>query len=342
MPELRGIWAPAWDLSTPDAVRRVVDWSVSAGLNTLYAQVRYRGDALYASGIVPRHKPLDGTDPGFDPLGELLNASQDTGLSIHAWFPLMAIGSPNRPSPPGHLLQANPGWAAQTARSSADAVYLCPTAPGMPDALKRQVDELVTRYPVQGLHFDYSRMADPTMCRCTRCVRRFCTETRVSLPASVSDLWGKHRTAWNRWRCAQLNALLEKLVPSARALRSDLVVSSSVRTPWATEAVVRGQDWVHWLKRGWLDQTVPMAYGQQMSAIERDASDAVQQAPPHRVVLGLGAWRLSEAVVAAGIELSRRHRFAGFSLYSFDGLTRRGSDRSRLDALSAVLRDAPR
>ncbi len=337
--EQRGIWAPAWDLSTREAIHRVVDWSAAAGFNTLYAQVRYRGDALYGSTLVPRHRPLADSDPKLDPLGEILDASRSSGLSIHAWFPLMAIGSPNRPLPSGHLLQANPGWTAQTARSSADAIYLCPTAPGMPDALQQQVNELVSRYNIHGLHFDYSRMADPTMCRCHRCVRLFCAQMRIESPKQINELWTRHRIAWNRWRCAQLNLLIAKLVRSVRSIRKNLVISSSVRTPWGAEAVVRGQDWVHWLNNGWLDQVVPMAYGQQIVTIERDAADAAKLAPSQRVVLGLGAWRTPDPVVAAGIDVSRRHRFAGFALYSFDGLTKRGTDRSRLDALSGVWRD---
>src|SRR4051812_40071584 len=58
--EVRGVWVVRTDLTSPQAVSRVVQHARANGLNTLFAQCRGRGDAFYASTLEPRAQSLEG------------------------------------------------------------------------------------------------------------------------------------------------------------------------------------------------------------------------------------------------------------------------------------------
>src|SRR5262245_51775245 len=83
--EMRGLWVVRTGLVSPEAVDRVVDEAARAGFNALFVQVRGRGDAFYASYLVPRSELLRGQRADFDPLGRLLARARERGLQVHAW-----------------------------------------------------------------------------------------------------------------------------------------------------------------------------------------------------------------------------------------------------------------
>ncbi len=58
------------------------------GRNTVLAQVRPFGDALYPSRLYPWSHLCSGTqgqDPGFDPLDILITEDHGPGLSLESW-----------------------------------------------------------------------------------------------------------------------------------------------------------------------------------------------------------------------------------------------------------------
>src|SRR5262245_57215869 len=84
--EMRGLWVVRTALVSPEAVDKVVDQASEAGFNALFVQVRGRGDAFYASKLVPRSALLEKQPASFDPLARLLERARDRGLEVHAWI----------------------------------------------------------------------------------------------------------------------------------------------------------------------------------------------------------------------------------------------------------------
>ena len=95
--EWRAVWVSylewaAMDFSTEDAFRagvvQLLDNCTGLGLNTVLAQVRPFGDALYRSSLFPWSHlctGVQGQDPGFDPLDVLLQEAHTRGISVEAW-----------------------------------------------------------------------------------------------------------------------------------------------------------------------------------------------------------------------------------------------------------------
>ena len=96
--EWRAVWVSylEWarmDFSSEETFRagaaQLLDNCAGLGLNTILAQVRPFGDALYRSNLYPWSHlctGVQGQDPGFDPLDVLLQEAHGRGLSVEAWI----------------------------------------------------------------------------------------------------------------------------------------------------------------------------------------------------------------------------------------------------------------
>ena len=130
----------------------------SARMNTIYFQARARGDAYYQSSYEPWAENLTGTlgkDPGWDPLQFLLGEAHAAGLEVHAWFNLYKVRGGSRPpaSSPQHPARAHPGWIVPYENEG----WLDPGIPEVRTYLLRVALDLLRRYDIDGMHFDFIR-----------------------------------------------------------------------------------------------------------------------------------------------------------------------------------------
>ena len=163
--EWRAVWVSylewaAMDFSTEDAFRagvvQLLDNCTGLGLNTVLAQVRPFGDALYRSTLFPWSHlctGVQGQDPGFDPLDVLLTEAHARGLSLEAWVNPYRLRS-SASMPPAiaenSLLNTHPKWVCAVN----EGAYLNPAIPEAADYVVQGVAELVQNYAVDGIHFD--------------------------------------------------------------------------------------------------------------------------------------------------------------------------------------------
>ena len=164
-----GEWRAVWvsylefaemDFSSESAFRAdaaaLMDNCLSLGLNTVIAQVRPFGDALYRSSLFPWSHlctGVQGQDPGFDPLDVLLTEAHARGLSLEAWVNPYRLRS-SASMPPAiaenSLLNIHPEWVCTVN----EGAYLNPAIPEAADYVVQGVAELVQNYAVDGIHFD--------------------------------------------------------------------------------------------------------------------------------------------------------------------------------------------
>ena len=163
--EWRAVWVSylEWagmDFSSEDTFRAgaavLMDNCLSIGLNTVIAQVRPFGDALYRSSLFPWSHLCtgeQGQDPGFDPLDVLITEAHSRGLSLEAWVnPYRLRSSANMPPAlaENNLANVHPEWVCAVG----EGLYLNPAIPEAADYVVQGVAELVQNYAVDGIHFD--------------------------------------------------------------------------------------------------------------------------------------------------------------------------------------------
>jgi uncharacterized lipoprotein YddW (UPF0748 family) len=351
--EARAFWVVRNRITSPEKIRYIVDTAKEYNFNTLIVQVHGRGDAYYQSKIDPRAEDLSDQDPSFDPLATILELGHQAGLEVHAWVNAIYIWSKDTdPVDRGHVLRRHPEWimwddegrslATYTPRDVAakgiEGKYLDPSREDVLDYLQAVYMEVVSNYPVDGIHFDYIRYpgvhfgySEPF---CRDFQEKFGVDPRLISDESKSwaadvhllssgpilDRWNYiHYARWNKAKCNQITELVRRVSRSVKELKPEVKVSAAVFPDPGTAYWRVSQDWRRWLSEGLLDMVCPMIYSGEPEVVARRAAAAVEAAEPYGklVYAGLGAWQKDPEVIVDEIRRIRELGAAGFSLFAF-------------------------
>lgn len=152
-------WPKTLDRSEQQSsLRKIVADAGTAHFNTILFQARARGDAYYRSGYEPWAENLTGIlgkDPEWDPLAFLLREAHKAGIEVHAWFNVYKIRGPAlvAQSTPVHPARRFAAWVYNIDEEG----WVDPGVPEVRDYLVRVALDLVRRYDVDGINFDFIR-----------------------------------------------------------------------------------------------------------------------------------------------------------------------------------------
>jgi len=341
--EIRALWVVRDALESADAIDRMIDFAVQARFHLLFVQVRGRGDAYYRSSIDPPASDLELPLDDFDPLEYLLIRAHRAGISVHAWVNVFYVWSdPDRGPPPGHVVALHPDWllsspqgVRQDARSvkwwqedGIEGYYLSPALPEVRRYTASVIRDIVEHYPVDGIHLDYVRYPGRGYTFGAETRTAFALEwgvdpletgprQRDELAATIGE--GAVATidsVYTAWRVGDVDSM----VAAVRAEVGTLPVSAAVVPDAVRARVEKGQDWIEWTRRGWVDFVVPMAYTYSPEEIEERTRYFQRVVPRERVLVGLALFdgrdeQLGESVVGV-----REAGGLGYALFSYNVL----------------------
>jgi uncharacterized lipoprotein YddW (UPF0748 family) len=342
--EMRGLWVVRDSLISPAAVHQVVLTAVKYHLNTLFVQVRGRGDALYNSPYEPRAENLAHQPNTFDPLEQIVVEGHANGLQVHAWLNTYLTWSGRRaPTSWQHLWNAHRDWFACdrhghcscVGNDQVEGAFLQPSSPQVQQHLFNVFTDVASRYDVDGIHFDYCRYGGAAYDFSAAALQRFRDFMQPQLPQDRAALYDARRKSdrlayvhafpdhWADWRRAQITDLVARISHKVKEDKPWMQVSAAV-FPHIREAfVVRGQDWQSWLQNGYLDAIALMSYDRNTERVLAQTRRAVAIAGERHVYTGIGAWRLQAHDVAGKIAALRGSGAAGVNLFSYGGVHNR-------------------
>ena len=256
-------------------------------INTILLQARVRGTTIYPSAIEPWDVSLTGSfdkNPGYDPLEFAIQECHKRGMELHAWLVTMPCFKVEQARATGHrsVLKTHPNLC----KRHNEMWYLDPGNPGTATYLSSLCREIVSRYDVDGIHFDYIRYP----------------ENAESFPDK--DTYRKYGKGKNKsdWRRNNVTHCVQEMYHTIKNIKPWVRVSSSPvgkfadlsRYPsrgWnAYEAVY--QDAQGWLQQGIHDMLFPMMYFQG-DHFYPFAADWNENCYGRMVVPGLGIYFLS-------------------------------------------------
>jgi uncharacterized lipoprotein YddW (UPF0748 family) len=278
----RALWVDVFHdgLRTPQEVDTMLATARSANINALFVQMRKACDAYYNSRVEPKNPAVQ---DGFDPLAYLLERAHDTAggrqrIEVHAWLVTYRARMPadNLWRDPRHVYQRHPEWLSRTVdgeledRNSPDNAGRQILDPGVPEVIDYNLEvvrDILARYPVDGIQFDYFRYPD---CE------------------GAGNVWGYNKTAverfnrlygrsgkpapddpqWTEFRRMQVEHMVRKVCAHVRLWRPQakvgaaLISYGSVAKGFEASDPYRKvmQDWPRMAAEGWLDLMVPMNY----------------------------------------------------------------------------------
>jgi uncharacterized lipoprotein YddW (UPF0748 family) len=320
--ELRAVWISAasgdWPRSNDAAEQQrslieIFDLLKRNNFNTVFFQVRPRGNVLYRSSIEPWAPQLAGVmgkDPGYDPLEFAVEQAHQRGLEIHAWFNVSKVwGSEQLPQHRDHVTRAHRNWV----KLSEGEWWLDMGIPDAREYTERLVHELITTYDIDGLHFDYIRY-----------------------PSDKFDDWGSF-SQWSdgierpEWRRNNITSFVRNCYTMVQETRPWIKVGSAplgiYRSIAGAQSTFNGysgvfQDSRRWLRERIHDYIAPQLYwslGEQKNPNDPDffalSNDWVQENYDRHVYVGIGAYRenvqreLREQVITTRVEGANGHAF---------------------------------
>ena len=235
----------------------ILDRLKAANFNTVLLQTRVRGDVIYPSAIETFTESLagkEGRSPGYDPLQFAIDECHKRGMELHAWMVAIPIGN-NRQI---KLLEKNSVVKKQPSICIhyKDSWYLDPGNPKTDSYLAKLINEVVSRYDVDGIHFDYIRYP----------------ERAKDFPDHTSyRKYGKKKDK-SQWRRDNMTRIVRRLYTEVKQLKPWVKVSCSPigkyndtgrysSSGWNAYKEVY-QDAQLWLKNGIHDALFPMMYFQ--------------------------------------------------------------------------------
>lgn len=268
--ELRGVWvASVGNINFPSAkglsvaeqqaeLTAMLDATAAAGLNAVFLQVRPESDALYASTLEPWSRYLTGTqggDPGHDPLAFALTQAHARGLELHAWFnPYRAAATASAEFADNHVSKQLPEYAYVYGT----ALWMDPGAAAVQDRLVAVIADVVTRYDIDGVHFDDYFYPYPN-----------------GEPFPDDATYGAYQAGGGSlgradWRRDNVNRMVQRVGETVAQLRPAVrfgVSPFGIYRPGMPRGI-EGLDQyaeiyadpVKWMQEGWLDYLAPQLY----------------------------------------------------------------------------------
>jgi hypothetical protein len=140
--------------------------------------------------------------------------------------------------------------------------WLCPSHPGNRLLEKNIMFELVRKYQVDGVHFDYMRYPYEPFCYCGNCLDRFKKETELEIKNWPGDVWkgGKYRAVYLEWRKELITSSAEEIAKAIHDYDPYVCVSLAARPSLNTAYLHDGQVWWEWDDKSILDFVCPMNY----------------------------------------------------------------------------------
>jgi uncharacterized lipoprotein YddW (UPF0748 family) len=343
--EIRAMWIVRDSLTSPEKIHNAVALAKRYHFNTIFVQIRGRGDAFYNSRYEPRAEELAGQPTTFDPLATTIAEGHRQGLEVHAWMNTFFVWHKSRrPYSSSHIVNRHPEWLVQdrdgnttmVEKHDIEGAFLDPAIPDVRDYTQKVFLDVVSHYAIDGIHFDYVRFPGSAYSFSRGDLAAFRTWLTPQLPladaAYADDRATKNRLAWyycfpehwREWRRQIVTATVKSISDEAHRIRPGIIVSAAVFPIYRVASEDKGQAWHEWLQTGLLDAACPMTYGKTTEAVGAQIRDAVACSCGKPIVAGVGAWQVpAESAVAKGI-VYRQLGASGVNFFSYDGMTRDG------------------
>ncbi|MEO6683720.1 MAG: family 10 glycosylhydrolase [Ginsengibacter sp.] len=333
--EMRGVWmATVWGLDWPkgryDAASQkqfYIDYLEkfkAMNINAIFFQIKCYGDAFYDSPYEPWSNNITGTrgkDPGYDVLKFVIDEAHARGIEFHAWMNPYRTGtrSSSATSYPTPHSSVKPEWLVSHEKIQ---IY----NPALPEVRQRLADivkDVITKYNVDGIHFDDYFYPDPST-----------AGTMVSDAADYQKYGAGYATVQD-FRRGNVNEAIKKVYETIVATKPGVVFSISPAPDPNYNLNTLYADVKHWLEKGWLDLVIPQLYqeiGNRFNDFQDRLSWWTQYSYNSTLMVGHGYYKFGDPTMPAAFqstaeldrqfEMTRRNKkVQGNLIYSAQWIT---------------------
>ncbi len=313
--EFRALWChsalgiPGWNWE------KAIKTIKGNGFNAIVPNMLWAGLAYYPSEVLPVYPEVQ--EKG-DQIMQCLSACKKYGVQIHVWKVNWNLSN----APEEFVEKMRKEGRLQRDKNGNEIRWLCPSHEDNYKIELESMLEIVKKYKVDGIHFDYIRYPHGDSCYCDTCEEKFenwVGEKIEQWPQEV--ITGKYKEKYIQYRCDQITRLVKAVSEKAREINPDIKISAAVFSnyPGCIESI--GQDWDFWIKSGYLDFVCPMNYTANkyhFSNIVSNQIKIVNNQIPLYPGIGASAPGLTPDQVAIQALIARNLGANGFIIFNYD------------------------
>ena len=300
---MRAVWvASVFGLDWPQGVYSVenqkqqyIDYLEkfkALNINAIYFQVKGMGDAFYKSSYEPWSASITGTrgvDPGYDVLKFMIDEAHARDIEFHAWM------NPYRIATRSGTSSAFPALHSTVKQ---EWVLDFPTIqiynPALPEVRQRLVDivkETITKYDVDGIHFD----------------DYFYPEGQTFTDQADFQKYGAGISTIQDFRRENVNKAIKGVYDAIVATKPGVVFSVSPAPEITKNYNTLYADVKKWNQEGWIDVVIPQLYqeiGNQFNDFQLRLSEWSQNSFKAALMVGHGFYKFGDPTMPAAFQSS--------------------------------------
>ncbi len=323
--EMRALWMPSWDLTSRESINQIIEQAVKKDFNTLLVEVRFRSDTFY----IPNRKSCQFPNPDsssrllkedFDALQYIIERAYIFDLQVYAWLTMyVATGNDlekcnfNNPwfrSP--DMITTDVNWQKMSEKER-EGAYLDPGLPAVQKYLYNVVMDIAVNYDIDGIQLDYIRYPGVLWGYHPEAFTRYQNEVRKPSPAN-----------WQKWRCEQVTELVKMIRRGLKSYAPDVELTAAVIADPDKAKEEYNQDWLLWLRKGYVLRVFPMNYNTNLKLYEQTLNKIASYGYNNQTVMGIRAWSLPAGCTVDDInnkiEYSWRRGIYSYALFSSTGI----------------------
>ena len=318
----RAVWVTPWDLDTKQKINLLIKDVKSNNLNTIIAEVRYRGDALYFpnrensdyKNEESRYHTLVGNN--FDPLLYLSDICKKQDIKLIAWVTTFVITS-NKIDNIGleHPYFRYYHWVTVDSLGNTmkhfdrEGAFFDPGVPEVQDYLFNVFMDIVVNYQIDGFQLDYIRYPNASF---------------GFNPSALEAYSQGEFASWEEFKISSVAGFVRRFSQHAKSVKPNLEVSAAVFSNYDDALRTHSQAWISWLDSGIVDRVYLMAYAKQRVLFEAQMAFAASFDIADKVVVGVRAWvdhgRYSASDIVEKMEIAQKHGFSSVAFFSYRGI----------------------
>ncbi|MEZ4809095.1 MAG: family 10 glycosylhydrolase [Allomuricauda sp.] len=275
--EFRGIWIATvanidWPKNPNDSPEKkkkdfieILDFYQKLNFNAAIVQVRTAGDAFYKTDLAPWSKYLTGKEGeppmGLDhPLKWMIEETHKRGMEFHAWLnPYRAtLDLDTTVLSKKHDFFRHPDWMVKYGKK----YYYDPGLPDVQHKFNKVIEELITNYEVDAIHFDDYFYP-------------YKVEGEIFNDSLTFQTYGLPNQNLEDWRRSNVDSLVKNVYKTIKKSKPWVQFGISPFGVWKNKSTdPKGSD-THagqttyedlyadpllWVEKGWLDYLAPQAY----------------------------------------------------------------------------------
>ena len=334
-PEVRAVWLDRGTIvrarSESDLVK-IFDRLANAGINTVFFETVNAGYTIHPSRIAPQQNPLV---QGWDPLEAAVKLAHERGMELHAWVWTFAVGNQrhniilNQPKDDlGPILSRYPDWAISDRQGnkfhySSGKVFLDPANPGVRRYLSLLLEEIATRYQVDGIHLDYIRYPFQSSNGSKSYGYGIASRQQFKQMTGVDPINLTPRSPlWSQWmgfRIRQVDSFVASVSQNLKQQRPELILSTAVFPMPRQERLTKiQQHWEEWVRQEWIDMLVPMTYALNTERLQELTLPLLSESNQGTALLlpGIRLLNLPDIVALDQMQLLRGMPTEGYALFA--------------------------